>query len=55
MICRGELSVEKVVSRIVELIEEDEEEGMRPKEISERMNMKLGILEPFIKTAVRAG
>ena len=30
MICKSELSVENVVDRIVQHVEEDEEEGMRP-------------------------
>jgi len=42
------LSVENIIERIVSLVEEDEEEGMRPKEIAERMSMKIGILEPFL-------
>jgi len=28
---------------------------MRPKEIAERMNMKIGILEPFLNSALREG
>lgn len=35
MICKSELSVENVVERIVQNVEEDEEEGMRPQEIAE--------------------
>ena len=55
MICWKELSVENVVNSIVEYVEEDEEEGMRPKEIAERMGMKIGILEPFLNIALREG
>lgn len=55
MICWKELSVENVVNSIVQHVEEDEEEGMRPKEIAERMGMKIGILEPFLNIALWEG
>jgi len=35
MICKKDLSVEKVLFKIREILDEDEEEGMRPKELSE--------------------
>lgn len=44
-----------MVSRIVEILEEDEESGMRANEIAKRMKMNVGILEPFLSLALRNG
>lgn len=55
MICKSELSAENIIDWIVQHVEEDEEEGMRPKEIAERMGMKIGILEPFLNAGLRQG
>ena len=55
MICRSDLSIENVIAWIVEILEEDEEEGMRSKELAERMKMNVNILEPFLNNALWNG
>jgi predicted transcriptional regulator len=44
-----------VILRIVEILEEDEEQGMRANELAGRMNMNVNILEPFLNNALRNG
>jgi len=55
MICKSELSIDKMVDWIQEILDEDEEEGMRPKELAEWIQMNVNILEPFLNIALRNG